>query len=114
VLDGQYLLGKCLLNCGKGHEGKQWLAEAAASGHLPATRDLGEALLDLDQASEGLQLLIQAAEGGDAFACELRAYRYESGEGTRRSVRKYRSLMKQAAALGNERAKFLLTAGRSR
>ena len=114
IPDGQYLLGKCLLNCGQADEGKRWLAEAAASEHLPARRELGETLLDLGQSSEGLQLLLQAAEGGDAYACEVLAYRYQSGEGPRRSVRKYRSFLKQAAALGNERAKLLLAIGRSR
>ena len=57
VLDGQYLFGKYLLNSGHADEGKRWLADAAASGHLPAKRDLGEALLDLGQSSEGLPLL---------------------------------------------------------
>jgi TPR repeat protein len=108
IPDGQYLFGKCLLGCGQAEEGRRWLAEAATSGYLPAKRDLGEALLDLGQSSEGLKLLLQAAGGGDALACEVLAYRCESGEGLQRSARKYCAFLRQAAALGCERAKLLL------
>ena len=110
IPDGQYLLGKCLLNSGQADEGRNWLAQAAAGGHLTAKRDLGESLLDHGQSSKGLKLLLQAVKGGDAYACELLAYRCERGDGLERSLSKYRAFLRQAVALGSVRAKRFLKA----
>ena len=110
IADGQYLFGKCLLNSGQADEGKNWLAQAAAGGHLPAKRDLGVELLNRGQSSKGLKLLLQAVRGGDAYACELLAYRYEGGDGLERSPSKCHAFLKQAAALGSLRAKRFLKA----
>ena len=112
IPDGQYLLGKCLLNSGQVDEGRNWLAQAAAGGHLPAKRDLGVDLLNHGQSSKGLKLLLQAIKGGDAHACELLAYHYEGGDGVGRSPSKYRAFLKQAATLGSVRAKLLVKTDR--